>query len=143
MDDGHERSGCMWLVAVYFVLAAVVGIASLYFIHSGIFESLPGISPEERAYFANLGTLDYVIPLAVIACNLVGVVYLFRFRKAALWFFIAAFVIGLCQTVWHIAARNYLNVMNGFGWIGFAVGTALILTILFYVASLVRKGVLR
>jgi hypothetical protein len=143
MENKQERPGCVWLVAAYFVITGVTGLASLYMIRSGVFTRLPGVTVERLAYFSSLSTFDYAVPVLVVLCNLVGLVYLLRLKKQAVTFFLAAFFISMAMTAWHIMSKGYLAVMGRPGMIGFAVGTFLLLVVLGYVVNLRRKGVLQ
>jgi hypothetical protein len=133
-----KRPGWVWAISIFMFISAAWTLLSFYLIGSG---TVP-LTPEQKAYFDSLSTLDYGAAILGGLLNLSGATALFLMRKAAVPLFGSAFVLNLLSTIWNIAAKNWTEAIGASGLIGAAVGMTILGAIVLYARSLAKRGVL-
>jgi hypothetical protein len=134
----ETRPFWIWSITAFFLAASV--LISLAFILA-----LGGridLTAAQQAYLDGLTPLDYLIIGAVMACNLVGAVFLVMLRGFAVPLLVVGWAFGFFQLLWHAVGKGWLSAIGAPGVASFAAANFLSLVIIAYALGLARRGVL-
>lgn len=135
----RERPVWVWLISIYFFLSAIWSLLSLYLILSG---TIP-LEPAQKAYFDRQTPVDYALIILAGLLNLAGAVTLFLLRKIARYLFLSALGLLAVSTLWHAAAKGWIEASGVAGFVGVLIGYALLVIVCIYAWRLSKKGVLQ
>jgi hypothetical protein len=123
-----KRPAIVWTICIFYLFSAGWTLLSYLLIY---FRLIP-LNEVQEAYFRSLTTFNYVSTTVIAASNLVGTILLFRLKKEAFQFFVAAFVIGLAMTGYEIVAKNWIGAIGGPGLVGTVSGWCISVAIIIY-----------
>jgi len=123
-----KRPAIVWTICIFYLFSAGWTLLSYLLIY---FRLIP-LNEVQEAYFRSLTTFNYVSTTVIAASNLVGTILLFRLKKEAFQFFVAAFVIGLAMTGYEIVAKNWIGAIGGPGLVGTFFGWGISVAIIIY-----------
>ena len=128
-----KRPAIVWTICIFYLFSAGWTLLSYLLIY---FRLIP-LNEVQEAYFRSLTTFNYVSTTVIAASNLVGTILLFRLKKEAFQFFVAAFVIGLAMTGYEIVAKNWIGAIGGPGLVGTVSGWCISVAIIISVVAIV------
>jgi len=123
-----KRPAIVWTICVFYLFSAGWTLLSYLLIYLRL---IP-LNEVQDAYFRSLTTFNYVSTTVIAASNLVGAILLFRLKKEAFQFFVAAFVISLAMTGYEIVAKNWIGAIGGPGLVGTVFGWGTSVAIIIY-----------
>ena len=135
----RRRPGWVWAITIFVLLSAGYTLLSFLLIYGDV---VP-LTDVQQEYFDSLRAVDFLYSLGLALLNLVATVYLFLLRRQALPIYIAAFVLNVVITCFHLFTRNWLEVTGAAGVIGMMFGWGISIGIIAYTQSLVKRGVLQ
>ena len=138
-DTTAGRPVWVWIISVLYIFSAGSTLVSYFLLFSGTL----GIPEEQRQYLASLTVFDHALTFLMGAVNLLAAVLFFRLKKISAYIFPANFAFGLIVTIWHAATRGWLGAMNGPGFVGYLVGSAMAIGVCAYAWRLRKTGVLK
>lgn len=133
-----KRPAIVWGISILYFLSAVWVLSSSLLLYSGKIR----LSGDQKAYFSSLTFFDYATSVLLMTLNLSAAVLLFRLRKRALFFFLAAFGLELATTIYHVAAKKWVGAVGGPGVLGTLLGSTMSVAILIYVRRLSAQKIL-
>ncbi len=128
----------VWIVCAYFAISIAGTLISLA-------ELLQGgltLTPEQRAYFDNLGPTDYVGGATTLFLSSWAAVDLFNLRKRTVTLLFIVLVLNLGASMYHLLVTNWSDALGVTGLAGVVAGLSLLAIILFYAWTLRRRGTL-
>jgi hypothetical protein len=136
-----KRPGWVWVISIYYTISFVVLGVFTMMILSGL---LP-MTPQLKAYFANLTALDYLLSIGQPFLSLSAAVALFLLSKKATYLFWASLVVAVASSLWHFAAKGGLAAHGAKPGtsMGALIGFGIQLAVCFYAESLRLRGTLR
>ena len=123
-----KRPAIVWTICIFYLFSAGWTLLSYLLIYLRL---IP-LNEVQEAYFRSLTTFHYVSTTVIAASNLVGAILLFRLKKEAFQFFVAAFVISLAMTGYEIVAKNWIGAIGGPGLVGTVSGWGISVAIIIY-----------
>ncbi len=127
-DIPMKRPTIVWSICIFYLISAGWTLLSYLLIYLRL---IP-LNEAQEAYFRSLTIFDNGSTVVIAASNLVGAILLFRLKKEAFQFFVAAFVVGLALTGYQIVAKNWLGAIGGPGFVGTVFGWGISVAIIIY-----------
>lgn len=100
------------------------------------------MNAAQRAYFANLGILDYLSTILISLLTLTATVLLFRLRKTAVLFFGIALALNVASALLQAFTTNLAQVVGGSGFLFMFLAWIILGTVVVYARKLDQKGLL-
>lgn len=135
----RRRPAWVWIISIFYFLSIAWALLALSLV---VFGRLP-LNPAQQAYFSRLGTLDWIVSLAIVGCNLGGAVALLMLRKQAPYLFLVGLVISLAQIAWQVQSKSLLALAGGSGLIGLIASPLIALAVIAYGFHLRNRRILR
>ena len=137
-DSGRVRPLMVWLITIYYGLAALLTGLAFLSIRTG---QVP-FSDAQATYFQRLGSAEWMQTALSVILSLIFAVQLFRLRASAVSFLAAAFALNVAATIWQGVSTNWVEVAGTSGLVGTAIGWAVMIAILGYCQRLRARGLL-
>lgn len=134
----HRRPVLVWLIAIYYGLSGAWTALSFILIRRG---AIP-MSDAQRAYFSEIGPIEWAQAVASAILFLAFAVQLFRLRASAIPLLALAFVLTIASTAWQMLTTNWVEAIGTPGLVGTAVAWAVMIAILLYCRRLRTKEIL-
>jgi len=123
-----KRPAIVWSICIFYLFSAEWTLLSSFLIYSRV---IP-LNEAQEAYFRSLTIFDYVTTVVIAASNLVGAVLLFRLKREAFHFFLAAFMVSLALAGYQALAKNWIGAIGGPGLVGTVLGWGTSVAIIIY-----------
>jgi len=132
----------IWLVEIYATLNFIVAVFGFWFILSG---RLQAADAQDAKLLKSFHIFDYILSIVMHVSVVLGAIFLFQLRKLSLVFFQTTFGLNLVANIWQAATHRFMAGIGGpsiSGWISLIMSWAIVLSIIFYISKLRKKGVL-
>lgn len=138
MADTQKYPGWVWAITLFFLAASLgISLAFILALTGGI-----SVSPAQQVYLDALTPLDYMLIGAVMACNLLGALWLVLLRGFAVPLLVTGWAFGFFELLWHAVDKGWVPALGAPGVLGFAAANLLSLAIIAYALGLARRGIL-
>lgn len=133
----RKRPVWVWVIAIWFVVGAVVSLASYLAIRSG---AIP-IKASHQAYLDSLNFIDHAATILLTCMNVLGAIFLFLLRKEAVTLLLGALVLNVLLTTWHVFMKGLASAVSG-GFVAIFFGLSLPCMVCYYAWHLKSTKVL-
>jgi len=137
--DTKKRPKLVWAITILYFISLVFTAYSQYAVYTGLIE-LPA---DAKAYYDNLGIIDYGIMFISGIIGIAAVATLFMLKKitTTLW----AIYLGvsvLTQVYSAVSTPEYLKTVERSGMVGIIIGVVIMAAIYLYTRRLDARGYL-
>ena len=134
----RRRPRGVWIISGFYLLSVGWTLLSFALTYSGAIR----INAAQRAYFANLGILDYLSTILVSLLTLTATVLLFRLRKMAVLLFGVALALNIAIALLQAFTTNLTQALGGSGLLGMVFAWIILGAVVVYARKLDQSGLL-